>query len=77
MMVNIERGALEDIVKDGVKEMMSQIGDRNSKRRVWVLAAKNAVKEYQQKVNEKFLPVLDRAGFQQQTCYPVQKGQDV
>ena len=58
MMVNIERGALEDIVKDGVKEMMSQIGDRNSKRRVWVMAAKKAVKEYQQKVQELFLPVL-------------------
>ena len=59
-MFNIERGALENIVKDGVKEMMSQIGDRNSKKRVWVLAAKNAVKEYQQKVNEKFLPVLEQ-----------------
>ena len=60
MLMDIGQESLEVIVKDGVKEMMGKIGDRNrnAERRSWVIAVKNAVKEYQQKIQEEFLPVL-------------------
>ena len=60
MLMDIGQESLEIIVKDGVKEMMGKIGDRNrnAKRRSWVIAVKNAVKEYQQQIQQEFLPVL-------------------
>ena len=60
MLVDIEKGALEGIVKDGIKEMMNKIENknRNAKKRKWLLAVKKAVQEYQQRIEEEFLPVL-------------------
>ena len=60
MLVDIEKGALEGIVKDGIKEMMNKIENknRNAKKRKWLLAVKKAVQEHQQRIEEEFLPVL-------------------
>ena len=60
MTIDIEILALENILKDGIKDMMSHVAgrSRDAKKRVWVSAAKDAIREYQRKVKEEFLPVL-------------------
>ena len=61
MLVDLGIEILERIVKDGVKEMMSKIagGSRGAKKQKnWFIAIKTAIKEYQQKIQEDFLPVL-------------------
>ena len=60
MLVDLGREALENIVKEGVKEMMTRIVGRcqGTKQKHWFIAVKSAVKEYQQKIQEEFLPVL-------------------
>ena len=60
MLVDLGKEALDNIVKDGVREMMSGIvgGTRGTKQRRWFIAVKEAIKEYQQKIQEDFLPVL-------------------
>ena len=61
MLVDLGLEALENIVSDGVKEMMTYIGggkNNNGNKSVWVKAVKLAVKEYQQRIKEDFLPVL-------------------
>ena len=60
MMFDIEIDALESIVKDGMKEMVSHVAgkSRDAKKRPWVIAVKAAMKDYQDKVKEEFLPVL-------------------
>ena len=60
MLIKLEIKVLEDIVKDGVKEMVSHVAgkSRDAKRRPWVIAVKDAIKEYQERVKEEFLPIL-------------------
>ena len=61
MLVDLGLEALENIVSDGVKEMMAHIGggkNNNGNKSVWVKAVKTALKEYQQRIKEDFLPVL-------------------
>ena len=60
MLFTLELKTLENILKDGVKEMLSQVAGktRDAKRRPWFKAVKAAVNEYQRKVREDFLPVL-------------------
>ena len=60
MLFILELKILEEILKDGVKEMLSHVSgkSRDAKKRPWVKAIKAAVDEYQRKVKEDFLPVL-------------------
>ena len=59
-MINLDEKALRSIVKDGIKEMMSHVAgrSRDARKRVWVVAVKAAIKEYQEKLEEEFLPTL-------------------
>ena len=60
IMINLDVKALRSIVKDGIKEMMSFVAgrSRDARKRVWVVAVKAAIKEYQEKLEEEFLPTL-------------------
>ena len=60
MLVDLGQEVLENIVKDGVKEMFGQLagGSRGRKQKTWFIAVKAAINEYQQKLKEDFLPVL-------------------
>ena len=60
MLIDLGKEALESIVKDGVKMMMGHLdnSNRNAKKKSWFIGVKNAIKEYQQKIQEDFLPVL-------------------
>ena len=60
MLVDLGLESLENIVNDGVKEMMNSISgnNNNGKKSSWIKAVKTAVKEYQQRIKEDFLPVL-------------------
>ena len=58
-MISLEIEALETIVKDGIKEIMSHVaGRQQEKKRSWYIAVKAAIAEYQRKVKDEFLPVL-------------------
>ena len=61
MLVDLGRDTLERIVKDGIKEMMAKIVGSTrgvKKHKHWFIALKTAIKEYQEKIKEDFLPVL-------------------
>ena len=60
MLVDLELKALENIVKDGVKEMMSQAGGRSrgAKKRPLFKSLKEVITGYQHKMQNEFLPVL-------------------
>ena len=60
MLVDLGIEALENIVKDGAKEMIGQVAGRSQKikQKHWFVAVKAAVKEYQQKIQDEFLPIL-------------------
>ena len=60
MLVDLGRETLEGIVKDGVKEMMGKIVgmSRARKQKHWFISLKDAINEYQKKIQEDFLPVL-------------------
>ena len=60
MLFKIELKILENILKDGVKQMLSHVSgnSQHAKKRPWVKAVKVAINEYQTKVKEDFLPVL-------------------
>ena len=58
-MISLEIEALETIVKDGIKEIMSHVaGRQQEKKRSWYIGVKAAIAEYQRKVKDEFLPVL-------------------
>ena len=59
-MIDLGWGALETIVKDGVKDILGKVGgnSRGAKKSAWFKAVKAAVQEYQQKMERDFLPVL-------------------
>ena len=59
MIINLKPRDLEDIVKDGIKEMIRSVAGRHQDRkRSWYKTVKGAILEYQRKVMEEFLPVL-------------------
>ena len=61
MIVDLGKEELEGIVKDGVREMITQIGGKNHrarKQKTWYNDVKVAVNEYQRLMKEEFLPVL-------------------
>ena len=60
MLIKLEIKVLEELLKDGIKEMVSHVAGKSqdAKRRPWVIAVKDAIKEYQEKVKEEFLPIL-------------------
>ena len=60
MLVDLSQEELENIVKDGVKEILRKIigGVRGIRKKAWFTAVKAAVIEYQGKLKEDFLPVL-------------------
>ena len=60
MLIDLGKEALESILKDGVKEMFSQLvgGSQGKKQKAWFIAMKSALNEYQRRVKEDFLPVL-------------------
>ena len=60
MLVGLGLGALRSIVKDGVKEMLSQVAGsgQGCKRRGFFRVVKEGIKEYQKTMEEDFLPVL-------------------
>ena len=61
MIVDLGKEELEGIVKDGVREMITQIGGKNHrarKQKTWYNDVKVAVNEYQRVMKEEFLPVL-------------------
>ena len=60
IMMPLEVEALETIVKDGIKKIMSHVaGRRQEKKRSWFIAVKlAAIAEYQRKLKDEFLPVL-------------------
>ena len=59
-MIDLGWGALETIVKDGVKDILGKVGgnSRGAKKSGWFKAVKAAVQEYQQKMEKDFLSVL-------------------
>ena len=60
MLIDLEKSALESIVKDGIKEMICHIAGRNkhNNKKAWFIAIRTVIKEYEQKILEEFLPVL-------------------
>ena len=59
MIINLKPRDLEDIVKDGIKEMIRSVaGSHQDRKRSWFKTVKEAILEYQRKVMEEFLPVL-------------------
>ena len=60
MLIDVGIQDLESILKDGIREMMSQVAgnSQDAKKRGWVVAVKAAIREYQRKVQKEFLPVL-------------------
>ena len=60
MLVDLGLGALKSIVKDGVKEMLSQVAGsgQGCKKRGFFRVVKEGIKEYQKTMEEDFLPVL-------------------
>ena len=60
MLINLDKKSLDDIVQDGVKEILGQICGRNrtAKKKVWFTAVKAVLQEYQHNIQEEFLPVL-------------------
>ena len=60
MLVDLDQGALESIVRDGVKEILGKVlgGGKGIRRNSWYTVVKAAINEYQKNLNENFLPVL-------------------
>ena len=61
MLVDLGKDKLEGILKDGVREMIGQIGGKNRqarKQKNWYTEVKGAINEYQRVMKEEFLPVL-------------------
>ena len=59
MIIHLEPKELEDIVKDGVREMIRSVaGRQQDRKRSWYKTVKEAILDYQRKVLEEFLPVL-------------------
>ena len=60
MGIDLEKEAMESIVKDGVKEIMKQVvgSSQGAKKAGWFQTVKVAVKDYQQRIKEDFLPVI-------------------
>ena len=60
MLVDLGKEVMEEIVKDGVKEMLARVvgKSRAKKQKAWFTAVKAAMNEYQQRFKEEFLPTL-------------------
>ena len=60
MLVDLEQEVLENIVKDGIKEIIGRVvgGKRDKKQKAWFKGVKTVLDEYQQKLKKDFLPVL-------------------
>ena len=60
MLVDLDLEALENIFKDGVKEILARVvgGVRGIRKKTWFIAVKAAINAYQKTLNEDFLPVL-------------------
>ena len=60
MLVDLEQEVLENIVKDGMKEIIGRVvgGKRDKVQKVWFKGVKAALDEYQHKLKEDFSPVL-------------------
>ena len=67
-MIDLDVEELKSIVKDGIREMMNHVAGRsqNAKKRVWVVAVKVAIKEYQRKIVEEFFLYLSGISVDQQ-----------
>ena len=61
MLVNLEHEVLENIVNDGVKEMIGHVvgGKRQYKQKACFKGVKASLDDYQHKLKEDFLPVLE------------------
>ena len=61
MLVDLEHEVLENIVNDGVKEMIGHVvgGKRQYKQKAWYKGVKASLDDYQHKLKEDFLPVLE------------------
>ena len=61
MLVNLEHEVLENIVNDGVKEMIGHVvgGKRQYKQKAWFKGVKASLDDYQHKLKEDFLLVLE------------------
>ena len=61
MSFDIGIAELKSIAKDGVKAMIHEVagnGGQGSKRRGYFKSVKNVIQEYQQRLEDDFLPVL-------------------
>ena len=60
MLVDLDQGALESIVRDGVKEILGKVvgGVSGIRRKTWYTVVKAAINKYHKNHNENFLPVL-------------------
>ena len=60
MLVDLGQEVLENIVRDGVKEMFKEVVGRSQgkKQKSWFASSKAGINEYQRKMKEDFLPVL-------------------
>ena len=60
MLVDLGQEVLENIVRDGVKEMFKKTvgSSRGKKQKGWFSSMKAGINEYQRKLKEDFLPVL-------------------
>ena len=60
MLIDLDIGVLDSIVKDGIQEMMKNVAGRSAgaKKRGWFMKVKDAIKDYQHNIQEDFLPVL-------------------
>ena len=60
MLIDINFEVLDSIVKDGIQDMMKNVAGRSAgaRKRGWYMNVKDAIKDYQHKIQEDFLPVL-------------------
>ena len=60
MLIALDLEVLDSIVKDGIQDMMKNVAGRSAgaRKRGWYMNVKDAIKDYQQKIQEDFLPVL-------------------
>ena len=59
-MIDLGKEILEEIVKDGVKEMLARVvgKSRAKKQKAWFTGVKAAINEYQQRLKKDYLPTL-------------------
>ena len=76
MLVDLDIKILESIFRDGVQDMLKNVGGRNAgaNRKGWFKTVRESIKEYQHQIKEDFLPVLVK-DFSEKNVVKFSKGQ--